>query len=529
MDKKDSQTELNIQKYPEIRVSGSNSDGVATIRTQLQSEHATLSFLVCSIYNKLFKRLLKVEHSLGSGYFMVDYEYKPITEKEASLIENELLLLLDSNTEISFKLIDRESLYKYFTEHNFHDKLGLLKTWTDDLIKCIEFGEYIDFVIEPMSINKERLKIFEIRAYENGIILRFPILIDQNRIPPWNPPDMLFDMFREYREWAKLVDCDTVAKLNDIIYFKKLDDLKWLCEGLHYHKFYKIGESLVNNFDNKRIVTIAGPSSSNKTTFALRLSIELKVFGFDSTVISMDDYYRDNKDIPFDPVTKIQDFEAISALNVELLGERVRSLLTGNSIPVRHFNFKTGCGTDSDTERIKLKEKQFLIIEGIHGLNPTLLQSIGQDCVTPIYVSALTPLRIDFNHRFPTSDLRLIRRIIRDYNTRGYSPRQTIRRWTSVRVGEEKNIFPFQSNAEHFFNSSLVYELPVLCVQGKGLLAQATTPDPGEDPESIESKEVTAEARRVLNLLNFFYPISTEVVPHISCIREFVGGSDLKY
>jgi uridine kinase len=494
----------------------------------LQAEHATLSFLVCSIYNKLYKRLLKVEHSCGDGYYMVDFEYEPITEQMAADIKKELTELLNSPTQITLGRMEREPLVKFFEEHGYSDKLGLLKTWNEDLVPCINCGEFVDYTLEPMSTDKNRLKLFDIHGYENGIILRFPMLLNPEKVLEWSDPHAIFDMFREYREWAKLMEVDNVSKLNSIIYNRKIDDLKWIAEGLHSQKFSKIAKHLIDGFPAKRVVTIAGPSSSNKTTFALRLAIQLRVNGYKSTVVSMDDYYKNTADIPFGE-DGLQDFESIDALNVEILGKRVQELLKGEEVPLRHFDFHRGVGFDDEKKTMKLHEKEFLIIEGIHGLNPELISSLGPDNVTPIYVSALTPLNIDFNHRFPTSDLRLIRRIIRDYRYRGYSPRKTIMRWTSVRLGEEKNIFPFQGNAELFFNSSLIYELPVLSVQGKALLAEATVPDESEDPTSPETQEVTKEARRLLGLLNVFYPVSDEIVPHISCIREFIGGSDLKY
>jgi len=497
-------------------------------RIQLLSEHASLSFLTCSLYNKLFNKLLKVEHSLGDGYFLTDIQMTPITSEMTDQIRQGLIAILNSEDKIETVHVPRNELIGYFKERGFTDKLGLLKTWFDELIPCVKCGEFIDFMLEPISNDKERLKIFDIKQFENGFILRFPTLLCPKTIVEWSDPHALNEMFREYREWAKLIDCDTVSKLNDIIFQRKIDDIKWVAEGLHEQKLAKIAKYLVKKSDTKKVATVAGPSSSNKTTFALRLAIQLRVNGFTSIVISMDDYYKNRADIPFG-ADGLQDFESIDALNIPVLAERIKKMLNGESVPRRRFDFHTGVGYDDSKEMQSLPKNAFLIIEGIHGLNPILLNSIGSDVVVPIYVSALTPLHLDFSHRFPTSDLRLIRRIIRDYRYRNYSPRKTIRRWTSVRIGEERNIFPFQGNAELFFNSALVYELPVLSVQGKALLAEATMPEDDEDPNSAESKEVTKEARRLLGLLNFFYPASTEIVPHISCIREFVGGSDLKY
>ena len=496
--------------------------------SQLYSEHATLSFLLIAIYNKLFSRLLKVEHSLGDGYYCVDSEKEPITEEMTLKIDKEMHHVLNSPMEIKIERVNRGELEEFFSEHGFTDKLGLLKTWSDELITCIHVGDYMDYVLEPMSTNKDRLRIFEVKAYNDGIVLRFPTILNPTVIFDWEDPSGLFEMFRENKEWAELIECDTVAKLNEIIYERRVDDIKWVAEGLHQQKLAKIAKYLVKHFDEKKIITIAGPSSSNKITFAKRLAISLKIKGFDAIVMSMDDFYKDVADIPADE-NGVKDFEAITALNLDVLSERIHRILDGETVPGRRYDFTKGVGYDDEEEQFSLPENSFLIIEGIHGLNPELLSALGRDSIVPIYVSALTQVNLDFNHRFPTSDLRLIRRIIRDYNTRGYSPRKTISRWTNIRIGEEKNIFPYQGNAELFFNSALIYELPIYTIMGKALLAEATIPEYGEDPRDPKTAEITKEARRLLGLLNFFYPCSIEIVPHISCIREFVGGSDLKY
>lgn len=284
----------------------------------------------------------------------------------------------------------------------------------------------------------------------------------------------------------------------------------------------------MRGFESRPIVTISGPSSSNKTTFAKRLAISLRVRGFRSLVIEMDDYFIDREATPFGP-DGLRDYEAITALNVALLSERVARLLSGESVPRRRYDFKHGVGYDVDSETQQLGPKCFLILEGIHGLNPALLEGLGRARTVPIYVAGLTALAIDSTHRFPSSDLRLLRRIVRDHNYRGASARRTIRRWTSVRVGEEKNIFPLLGNAELFFNSALAYEVPVLQVFARSLLAEATVPEEGEDSEDPITVEITREARRLLGMITLFYPISLEEVPHMSCIREFVGGSDLDY
>ena len=500
----------------------------ASLRSQLLAEHASLTFLACSRYFLLFQSHLRVEHSLGDGLYCTDPNRPEITSDMCEKLTAKIREFLDSDEQLELVPVSRDVLVEKFTELGQLDKVGVLKSWLDEKITCIKAGDMMDYAIEPVSTDKERLKIFEIRQFAKGFVLRYPRTNSPDEIGEYSDPQVLHDMFKEYSEWAKLIDCDNVSKLNEIIYSRKIDDLKWVAEGLHEQKLAMIADKIAEKFQTKRVITIAGPSSSNKTTFAKRLAIALRVLGFQSTLIEMDDFYKDNVDVPIGP-DGIRDFEHISALNVKLLTERVDLLLKGERVPRRKFNFVQGKGFDSETEFLQLPQRSFLILEGIHGLNPELLNSFGRDRVTPIYVSALTPVNIDSNHRFPTSSLRLIRRMVRDYKYRGYSPRNTLLRWGSVRKGEENNIFPYQANAEHWFNSALVYELPVLAIYAKGLLAEASVPMEGEDPDSVQAQEITKEALRVQNLLNFFYPVSVEVVPHISCILEFVGGSDLKY
>lgn len=517
---------LDLTEFPLEKIHDPRDTKVT--RTQLLSRHASITFLITSLYHKLFNSLLRIEHSLGDGFFFIDYQGQKITDEMIGQLENELHAIVTSPTPLELSTMPREEVIAYFRKQGYQDKLGVLKAWQDANIPVIKCGEFMDYVLEPMSTEKSVLNVFEIIKYGEGIILRLPTMLNPTGIKEWKDPIVLHDMFNEYGEWAKLLNVENVSKLNQAIFNGEIKDIKLVAEGLHERKFAQLAEKLVANFDKKRVITIAGPSSSNKTTFAKRLDIQLKVAGFTSTIIEMDDYFQDGDKIPFGP-DGLQDLEHISAMNVELLAERVHKLLAGEPIPVRKYNFKRSRGEDDPRKRIVLDQGSFLILEGIHGLNPELLQHIGTTSVTPIYVSALTPVNIDYNHRYPTSDLRLIRRIIRDNQFRGCSARKTLRRWTSVRIGEERNIFPYQGNAELFFNSTLVYELPVLSVYARVLLSEATMPADDEDPNTEEAKDVTAEARRLLSLINLCYPLSPEIVPRNSCIREFIGGSELKY
>ena len=500
----------------------------ASLRVQQNAERATMIFITSSLYKELFKRQLKVMHSLGDGLFCVDINKIPITDDMLEKLRKSIADFIAEHKTMERVEIPRNELFKRFMEDNRHDKIGVLKTISDNPVRCVKCDNFIDYELEPMQMDLTKLPVYGLRLYHTGFVLRMPTLLSPNQLQQWSDPAAQLEMFNEYTEWAELVGVDNVSKLNEQIYQDKVEDIKWVCEGLHQRKLAKIAYALVEGFPEKKIVTIAGPSSSNKTTFAKRLAIALRVNGFQSLVIEMDDYFLNRDDTPFGP-DGLRDFESITALNVELLADRVHKLCKGEEVPRRKFNFKDGIGYDVEEEKQKLGEKTFLILEGIHGLNPELLMHLGRDEVVPIYVAPLTPLSIDNTHRFPTTDLRLIRRIIRDHKYRGYSARKTIGRWTSVRVGEEKNIFPYQGNSEMFFNSSLVYELPVLSIFARSLLAEATVPEPDENPNDPVTKEITREARRLLGLANLFYAIPLQDVPHISCIREFTGGSDLKY
>lgn len=500
----------------------------SSLRVQQNAKRATLIFITSSLYNQLFGRQLKVAHSLGDGLYCIDLNKQKITDDMLNKLKQSLTQFLQTHTKLEFVDIPRPELFKTFRNENRGDKIGILKTISDNPVKCVKCGEFVDYCLELMEVDLTHLPEYSLQQYQNGFILRLPTLLSPDKLHPWADPSAQYEMFKEITEWAEVVGVDNVAKINDAIYLKKVDSIKWICEGLHQRKLAAIAMQLVKGYHSKRVITIAGPSSSNKTTFAKRLSIALKVNGYDSLVIEMDDYFMNREDTPFGP-DGLRDFESISALNVKLLAERVNKLLNHEMVPRRKFDFIHGVGVDNAKDMQKLNDKCFLILEGIHGLNPELLNCIGHDKVVPIYVAPLTPLVIDNTHRFPTTDLRLIRRIIRDHKFRGYSARMTIKRWTSVRIGEEKNIFPYQGNAEMFFNSSLVYELPVLSIYARSLLAEATVPAADEDLKDPMTKEITREAKRLLSMANMFYAIPTEDVPHISCIREFIGGSDLKY
>ena len=496
------------------------------VRHRLVAEHETLNFLTWTQYEKLFNRQLRFVHSLNGAFYYVDLAGGEITEAQVAQLSDAVKGILESDQEIEFLELPRKELIAKF-QGNHDDKVEVLKFWPSQTVKCIKCGDAIDYVYQPHSTDKARLRLFEMRVFDQGFVVRFPTLVSPDAIPEWKDPVVLRKVIDEYEETKRICKIETVGQLNKMIYEKRMDEVKNIAEGIHEKRLKDLADSICRNFGEKRIITIAGGSSSNKTTFALKLGMALRVNGFDALVMGMDDYFLDEKDIPYDEKGE-QDWEAVTVLNLPLIGERIGALMRGEVIPRRRFNWDTGVSYDDPKETQSLNPHGFLIMEGIHGMNPALLEILGKDRVTPIYLQSTSPINIDNTHRFPSSDLRLLRRLIRDYKFRAYPPRPMFQRWTSVRIGEMNNIFPFQENAEYFFNSASVYEVSVLAAFGRGLCCESTMLM-SDETESEESDAVTNEVYLMMAKLQFFNAVSLHIVPKTSCIREFLGGSDLKY
>lgn len=483
----------------------------------LAANQASLGFILSIAFRKIFpERMLVIEHSFGDGYFCHDNEWMPFSKGELNILTREINSILNNPEPIRLTKRPREWVVREFKKLHSVSKSGNLQLWKDDPLPMVQYKNSWDYCIEPMTSDKTRLKQFEIRKFNNGFLLRFPTLLNPGTVGSFRNQPKLFSVMEEHERWGDILGVRTIHDLNETIHSGEIRELLWVAEGLHEKKISDIADVLVNNFPDKRIITIAGPSSSGKTTFAKRLAIQLRVIGFRARQISMDDYFHDRKDIPLDK-NGHQDFENIQAVNIKLLAERMNSLLRGKEIPVRKFNFEAGIGEDRN-QTLQLGRDDFVILEGIHGLNPVLAEALGKDQLQRIYISAITQLNIDSTHRVSTSDNRLLRRMIRDYKYRGYSAEETLNRWPSVRRGEEQYIFPFQEEADMMFNSALLYELPVLTESCLKLLEKV-----GKQP----SLEDTVSRLRVL--LTFFLPLKIDIVPGISILREFVGASEFEY
>ncbi len=483
----------------------------------LAANQASLGFILSIAFRKVFpQRVLVIEHSFGDGYFCHDNEWKPFSHSSLVRLTTEMRAIIESPNPIRLTEKQRDWVIQEFKKLKSVSKTGNLERWKDDPIPMVQYQDSWDYCIEHMTTDKTKLKSFEIRKFNDGFLLRFPTLLNPDRIGPFHNQPKLFSIMEEHERWGDILGIRTIYDLNEAIRNGEIRELLWVAEGLHEKKISDIADILVNHFPEKRIITIAGPSSSGKTTFAKRLAIQLRVNGFRARQISMDDYFRDRGEILVDEDGE-QDFESIQAVNIDLLSERMKALLGGEAIPVRKFNFETGRGEDQQ-EALQLGEDEFVILEGIHGLNPILSKALDKNRLQRIYISAITQLNIDSTHRVSTSDNRLLRRMIRDYQYRGYSAEETLNRWPSVRRGEEQYIFPFQEEADLMFNSALLYELPVLAEHCLHLLREVS-----------QRQDLAETVTRLRVLLTFFRSLKMNIVPGISILREFIGGSEFEY
>ncbi|WP_317852120.1 uridine kinase family protein [Paraclostridium sp. AKS73] len=376
------------------------------------------------------------------------------------------------------------------------------------LYKC---GGYINHFYGHMLPSTSHVKTFDIKKWQSGVVILGPSKENKSEPQSFVPQPKLSNIYKESEVWSELIGIDKVASLNEAIENKKYGEIISIVEALHEKKISQIADIIKEN--NKRVILIAAPSSSGKTSFAHRLSIQLKVNNLHPVPISLDDYFVDREATPLDEFGNY-DFESIYAIDLELFNSDLEKLLKGEEIKLPKFNFKTG-KREFSGKTLKIEKDQPIILEGIHALNPMLTQSIDDKDKFKIYISVLTQINLDNHNRIPTTDLRLIRRIVRDYNFRGYSAEKTILNWWSVRRGEDKNIFPYQEEADIMFNSACLYELAVLKKYAKPLLEQIE-----------DDNEAFIESNRILKFLQYFVELDDELdIPPTSIIREFIGGS----
>lgn len=457
---------------------------------------------------------VRIEHSLSKGiYGEIDCpNHQPLTEREIRLIAERMRTIIDADEPITKETIPLDQAIRLFEKDQRYDKVRLLKFREKPELHVYHCGNYTDYLYGYMTPSTGYLKQFELKYYLPGFILRFPNVQSPSAIPKFEEQRKLFRIYHEFEKWGRILEVGDVGALNQQIVEGKGGDLIRIAEALHEKKIAQIADQISADRDQIRLILIAGPSSSGKTTFAQRLAVQLRVNGLKPISISIDDYFVNRDQTPIGP-DGLPDFECLEAIDLQLFNEQISSLIQGLPVKLPRYDFQKGQRHFRD-EVLQITDEQPIIIEGIHGLNDRLTSEIPKDHKFKIYISALTQLNIDDHNRIPTTDNRIIRRIVRDHQFRGHDAVTTISLWPMVRRGEEQHIFPFQEEADVMFNSALIYELAVLKSYAEPLLA-GITPDYPE----------YTEAKRLLKFLSYFKPLSDCEVPLNSIIREFLGCS----
>lgn len=476
----------------------------------------SLTFVLENAFHKLYPQAnLSIDHSIASGgYFCQVFNNPSLDDQQIEILETEMRRLVEADLPFVKSKVPIDEAIEYFRQKGYYDKIRLLEHREKSYLILYTLGEHRDYHHGYMVPSSGYLKWFKLTNLGDGFVMRFPRRHKPTEILPLPDFRTLLNTFRQYGDWLLRLGIDNVGTLNQAICEDRTREVILVAEALHEGRISEIASAIAERKNDVRIVLIAGPSSSGKTTFSRRLSIQLLARGISPFPLEMDNYFVDRDKTPLDENGEY-DFENIRAVDTASLGKDVKCLIAGEEVQLPHFDFKTGSSTPGD--RVQLIPGQIIILEGIHGLNPELVPNIPEEQIFRIYASALTQLNLDWHNRVSTTDTRLIRRIVRDAGQRGYTAYDTIGRWESVRRGEKRYIFPYQNNADVMFNSALVYELAALKPLVEPLLRQV----PFGTPEHVEAK-------RLLALLTWFVPLEPDLIPDNSLLREFLGTSILK-
>ncbi|MCD7961445.1 MAG: hypothetical protein LUF79_06170 [Enterococcus sp.] len=458
---------------------------------------------------------IEARNSLGSALFCEITNDIVLSNYDLKALEDYMKELAAKSEPIIYKHINKKEAEKILCERNEADRLELLHAIDDDLLlTCYTLKGHMEYFFGPMLPDCGYLKLFELINYENGIVINYPET-GQNELDVFVDSPKLNKMFHEMEEWSTMLQCNTVAKLNRIIKEDHAGVIIQVAEALHEKKIAAIADEITDKGKEVHFVLIAGPSSSGKTTFAQRLSIQLVVNGLRPVPISMDDYYKERLNTPC-KADGSYDFESVEAIDLELFNDHLKRLLAGETVKIPKYNFRTGLREYRGRE-LTLSDNSVLIVEGIHGLNERISAVVPARNKLKVYISALTPMSLDDYNRIQTTDMRLLRRLVRDSQFRSHDALMTLKLWDDVRRGEEKYIFPFQEEADIIFNTTLVYEFAVLKKYAEPLLQGVP-----------ETEAVYTNAQRLLGLLSHVTPLDKELIPKNSILREFVGGSAFK-
>ena len=456
-----------------------------------------------------------IDHSLPFGGYYCEVSGRgPLTADELMALQSRMREIVNADEPIVKARIPIDQAEEIYRRQKYADKLRLLKYRTKDYFTVYTLRGLTDYFFGYMLPSTGYLKTFALTALPPGFILQFPRHAHPDQLEKADRPSKLAAVFKQHNEYMRVMNVEDVASLNDAIESKRIREVVLVAEALHEQRIADIARAIADRHDSIRLVLIAGPSSSGKTTFSNRLAVQLLAHGLRPIAIALDDYFVDRELTPR-CANGAFDFEAFDAVDHALFSKQLRQLTDGAEVTLPHYDFKTGKRTIGATVRIS--HDHVIIAEGIHALNPNLVPDVPAERVYRIYVSALTQLNIDQHNRISTTDTRLVRRIVRDARERGYSARDTISRWDQVRSGEGRNIFPFQENADVMFNSALVYEHAALKLQAEPLLRQIRS-----------GTTEYVEADRLLAFLEWFRPVSIDFIPDNSILREFIGGSSFK-
>jgi uridine kinase len=478
----------------------------------------SLAFLLALAARSLFSdERLSIGHSLGRSYYYTFADGEIPSAQEIEDLKKRMRVLVKENFPIEFHYRAYTEAIELFTNNKQHETSLLLDEWNRSKVPVNECNGWTDLYIGPLVPKTGLLTAFDLMQYHDGFLLRFPGTGKDNETGAFEDNPVIFSVYREYKEWGRRVGVNVVGHLNKLVTDRTIKDYIGIAEAFQAKKLAEIADNIYTRRESVRAVFIAGPSSSGKTTTAKCLSIQLKVLGIEPIAISLDDYYVNTDKTPRDEKGQ-PDFECLESLDVPYLNEHILALFKGEEITLPIYDFKTGRRRESGGKTIRLGKKSMLIVEGIHGLNDALTPLVDKNAKFKLYVSALTQLNLDGHNRIPTSDNRLIRRMVRDYQFRGTGAAKTIQMWSNVQRGEKTHIFPFQNSADAAFNSALDYELAVLKVYADPLLRSVKP-----------NVRVYAEAVRLLAFLENFTQIPPQYVPGQSILREFIGESEFKY
>lgn len=476
----------------------------------------TLFFVLCKAVQDIYPATdVVIDIPVSNGFYVDIRLGRPVVDEDVNIIRRRMQEIIDARMPIRRFTVPTEEAVALFQEKGDVEKVKLLKTSGSIYTTYYKIGDYVDYYYGTLLTNTSQLYLFGLEKYYDGMLLRIPSLKNPDVLGEMTRQDKMFEIFKEHHRWQSILGIRTVGDFNQAIDANHSTDIINISEALQEKKIAKIAEEIASR-KGVKLVLLAGPSSSGKTTSCKRLSIQLAVNGLKPLQISLDDYFVDREKTPKDASGEY-DYESIYALDLDLINEQFNALFRGEEVELPMYDFQSGKSKKSGN-KLEMNDNNVLVVEGIHALNPELTAHIPQEQIFRVYASALTTILLDNHNYIPTTDNRLLRRIIRDYKYRGVSAQETIHRWPSVRAGENKWIFPFQENADAMLNTAMLYELAVIKTQAEPLLQQV--------PENCEEY---AEAYRLLKFLKYFKGIPYNNLPPTSLLREFLGGSSFHY